>query len=192
MKLLIIALLAAPALASSAFAAEPAPGQEGAGSQKLVVPAIGYARANWQPDACLAGVEYVAYRSRLGDRWTFKFYSPSDPLSPKCVAFGKNGLPEFDFACQGVAEHCITEMSVDSGRAVAIAYANGLIHGQGTGFRIELHKLESTVAGRGAMLYRQFAQHRGRTVWFVESIGRTSEVVVDARTGRVLRSDANR
>lgn len=180
-------LLPAPLLA--------APDDPGEGAQRLIMGALRIARRDWSPDACNAAVE-LSVDITPGNHYTLKefkflFWSPDKPnlqqLSwheyyGKPKASEEYELPPNEYVGFKPASvtpatdgSCVTDMTIDSGKALGLAVRAGLA--ERSRYRLKLFLVTEQ---RPEWKTRSM---RGRSVWEVRDNRRA--VYVDATNGKV-------
>lgn len=205
-----LAATAAVALAlvcGAARGAEPKAAKLGEGAQRLVGGAVKFARARFGPEACLDGVDAVinasgkAYTaagaissSYNAFNFTFAKYAvPPGADLPEVYLMEALGaaLPNLKYnqysaghVGGGVPYHhdpgCISEMSIDSGDALALANKSGLVMDVGQEYHAYLR------AAASPSKYFTEPGLSGKTFWIVGQPGGARDYFIDAKTGRLL------
>lgn len=174
-------------LASLAAAqSDTSPGPLGGSSQHLVVAAVKFAHANWDPKACLASVELSknATIDRGEESWDFGFIVPGADRRIKVSIMGAGSPFLVDNGLQGMSAGCIREMSVDSHRAVEIALRHGLNYA-GSLLGLKLFLAEPGDFSDGDNLLHRRPDLHGKTIWRVTTED-SRTFLIDAKTGKVL------
>ncbi len=165
-------------------------GPVGGSSQHLVVIAVRFAHASWDPRACLGSVEFEQNQT-IDDgagTWDFGFIVPGGNRRVK-VAFMGAGAPFLvDSGLQGMSVDCIREMSIDSHRAFEIAMKHGLEY-SGALLHLKLFLAEPGDFSDGDSLLSRRPELQGRTIWQVAT-ERPPVVLIDAKTGHVLDQES--
>ncbi|OGR96712.1 MAG: hypothetical protein A2V88_01680 [Elusimicrobia bacterium RBG_16_66_12] len=163
----------------------------GAGGKSLVVTAVGVARKQWQPDACLANLladfQYDDMGREKYVKWDFEFYSPSTDSRNFTVNFNNFSGNTPNTARTGNAPPvCITKMGIDSDEAIAIGMKNGLTSGLAVAVFLELMMVTDARIGHrwDAVIFEKFQKLRGKTIWRINT--KEKHVLIDADTGEIL------
>ena len=191
-------------------AAKPEGPLLGEGAQRLVGGAVKAAHAQWDPDACLAGVDIDINLSKYSmppgpktvylNSFDFYFYRPdkampkyvvginealgaylNNPAMPITYNLYEGRVSDNPTARVAIDGSCVTEMSVDSGKALAIAVRNGLASDPAMRYRAVLRAAKET----GSKHWTEPAL-AGRAFWIVRDHGALLDYYIDAKTGRFL------
>lgn len=189
----LLLLLAVPAPAATAM-----PDHVGEGAQRLVMGAVRAVRREWRDDVCFAGIKAVVnVNPSEKHHWKtffFKFAAPGYPNLQQITYSEWIGRPDTspfanperfnnyrelkpDALSTSANTSCITDMEVDSGKALGIAIRNGLA--ERTRYELHLYLVKEHLKEW------KLRSMRNRNVWRVQD--ETKIVYVDAANGKVLK-----
>jgi hypothetical protein len=201
---LVILLAVDPARCAS-----PQAPKLGEGAQRLVGGAVKFAKIHLGPNLCLEGVDVsISEKSQFyppsgpQDAYynTLYFAFGVDDVGVGPVVKGyeldivesigtrnpriiydeyrpvRSGMPGLTYV---YGKHCITEMSVDSGDALAFAHDNGLVMSANQAYHAYLRRADNDPTYFDSQLF-------GKTYWIVGAQKGDRDYFIDAKTGKLL------